>query len=64
MNPIIIHIQQANKRCDIRVHQFPDGKNVIDINFSPCFPTEVDSLYEKIAAAVFNEVKKDEEIMI
>ena len=60
MQPIIIHIQQGHKECDVRIDQLPDGRNEINIKFFPGFPIESNTLYERIAAAVFSEAKKEE----
>lgn len=59
MTPIIIHIQQGHKECEIIINELPDGRNEIDIKFTPSFPIESNTLYERIAAAVFNEAKKE-----
>lgn len=59
MQPIIIHIQQGNKQCEAIVMEGENGKAEITLKFRPCFPTMSNTLYEKIAAAVYNEVKNN-----
>lgn len=58
MQPIIIHIEQGDKECEAIVMEGLDGKIHIDIKFRPTFPTLRNTLFEKLAYAMYSEIKK------